>query len=317
MFMNFNLLSTEGPTLFVIGVGFLLAGFILGLLTKRQVLLRQKEAELKKVIASEKKAKEAAEAAIIARDEFLSIATHELKTPLTTITLRIQSTLDSILNQSLASFSGEKLVASLNSASDQTDRLQKLIKDLLNFSLITRGKLDLELKKADLNDIVQSTLVRFQDHLDLAGCSLNLKTSQPVIGLWDQVRLEQAISNLLTNAIKYGQGKPIDVEIERQNNLAKIIVSDNGIGIDPKQQKMIFEKFKRGVKDGSYQGLGVGLFIVKQIIEAHGGKINVKSKLGKGSKFTIELPVNGIVSAQSERKKESVTSQPEYKVLSN
>jgi len=272
-------------------VATLFIGIVVGYFFKKEVLLKNKEGEFKKIIESERKAKEAAEEAIKARDEFLSIATHELKTPLTTITLRIQSTLDSILNQSLANFNGEMLVESLSSAHEQTNRLQKLIKDLLNFSLITRGKLDLELKEVDLNEVIKLTIDRFQDNVVLAGCKLEFKSEGEINGLWDQVRLEQALSNLLTNAIKYGEGSPIEVESKSQKDIAKVVVTDHGIGIDPEQQKLIFEKFKRGTKNGKYQGLGVGLFIVKQIIEAHGGKVGVKSKLGVGSVFTIEMPI--------------------------
>src|SRR4051812_39856946 len=151
-------------------------GFGIGLFTKKKVLYQQKEREMKKIIDSERQLRIQAEEAIKARDEFLSIASHELKTPLTTIILRIQSTLDSILNQSLANFSGEKLVGSLNIAHEQTRRLQLLIKDLLDFSLITRGKLDLQYNPADMNEIVKATIERFEDQLTLAGCSLKLET---------------------------------------------------------------------------------------------------------------------------------------------
>jgi signal transduction histidine kinase len=253
--------------------------------------MREKEEQYKKLVEKEKQARERAEDAIKARDEFLSIASHELKTPLTTITLRIQSTLDSILNNTLANFSGEKLVGSLNIAHEQTRRLQMLIKDLLDFSLITRGKLDLQYKEGNLNDIVKGTIDRFEDHLELAGCSLKLETTGEINGLWDQIRLEQALSNLLTNAIKYGEGSPIEVDIQKEGNTAKISVKDNGIGIDSKKQKAIFDRFQRATDDEKFQGLGVGLFIVKQIIDAHGGKVSVKSKLGNGSTFIIELPI--------------------------
>ena len=291
--MDIFLHPQQSMDLLVIGITVtsIVAGFLIGMFTKQQVLLKKRENQLKEIIQKERKAREEAEDAIRARDEFLSIASHELKTPLTTIILRIQSTLDSILNQSLASFSGEKLVSSLNIAHDQTRRLQNLIKDLLNFSLITTGKLDLELKEDNLTNLVKSVLTRFEDHLAIAGCSVKLEANEEIKGLWDQVRLDQAISNLLTNSIKYGEASPIEITVTKDGDKAKITVADKGIGIDPKLQKTIFERFKRGTKDGKFQGLGVGLFIVKQIVEAHGGKIYVKSKLGEGSKFTIELPI--------------------------
>lgn len=283
----------QSMDLLVIGItaASIVAGFLIGIFTKQQVLLKKRENQLKDIIQSERKAKEEAQEAIRARDEFLSVATHELKTPLTTIILRIQSTLDSILNQSLANFSGERLVSSLNIAHEQTRRLQSLIKDLLNFSLITTGKLDLELKEEDLTESVKSVISRFEDHLAIAGSSLKLEANEEIRGFWDQVRLDQAISNLLTNAIKYGEGSPIEITIKKDGEKAKITVSDKGIGIDPSLQKTIFERFKRGTTDLKFQGLGIGLFIVKQIVEAHGGKIYVKSKPGEGSKFTIELPI--------------------------
>lgn len=267
-------------------------GFAIGAFTKQKVLLRKKEHELRELIKKERDARELAEEAIRARDEFLSITSHELKTPLTTIILRIQSTLDSILNQSLANFSGEKLVASLNIAYQQTNRLQLLIKDLLNFSLITTGKLELDLKESDLSIITKETIDRFSDHLVLANCELKFEAKEPILGLWDQIRIEQAISNLLTNAIKYGEGSPILVIVKKNGNFAQIIISDKGIGIEANHQELIFDRFKRGFKDNTrFQGLGVGLFIVKQIVLAHGGRITLKSKLGEGSTFTIELPI--------------------------
>jgi len=291
--METNLAPQQSMDLLVIGLtaSSIIAGFLIGIFTKQHVLLKKREDQLKEIIQKERKAREEAEDAIRARDEFLQIASHELKTPLTTIILRIQSTLDSILNQSLANFSGEKLVSSLNIAHDQTRRLQNLIKDLLNFSLITTGKLELELKEENLTEFIKSAVDRFEDHLTIAGSSLRLDATEDIKGLWDQVRLDQAFSNLLTNSIKYGEGSPIEVTVKKEGDKAKITVADSGIGIDPKLQKMVFERFKRGTTDGKFQGLGVGLFIVKQIVEAHGGKIYVKSKLGEGSKFTIELPI--------------------------
>lgn len=230
---------------------------------------------------------------IKARDEFLSLASHELKTPLTSMLLQVQSVLHSVKSVSLADFSVSRLLEMLEGAEIQTKRLSKMINDLLNVSLITTGKLDLEIGEFDINQAVKEVVDSFKERAKRENYSLSLKTSGPVVGKWDKIRIEQAITNLVSNAFKYGNGKPIEVSVERAGSNAKIVVKDKGIGIPGVHREKIFEKFERGVTGEShnYRGLGVGLYITTQIVDAHKGKIKLESEEGKGSTFTLELPI--------------------------
>lgn len=229
---------------------------------------------------------------IRARDEFLSIASHELKTPLTTMLLQLQTILHNIRNVSLANFSIENLLKMLESAEQQTQRLAKMINDLLDTSLITTQRLELDLEQVDLSEILQDTVERFSEKLIREGIKIYIDAEDNVVGVWDKMRLEQAISNLVTNAIKYGEKKPISIRLQNHNATAKITVTDRGIGIPAEHQKRIFARFERAVDSNDIKGLGVGLYITSQIVRAHRGKILLKSKPGKGSSFTIELPLS-------------------------
>lgn len=227
------------------------------------------------------------------RDEFLSIASHELKTPLTSMLLKIQLLLHNIRNVSLANFSVQNLLDMLETAEGQTKRLSQMISDLLNISLITTGKFQLERQNEDLSQIVKEVVKEFSEKLRKENYSLNLKVNGAVYANVDKVRIAQVLTNLLSNAIKYGNGKPIQVEVESKNNLATIAVADHGIGIDKNQKEKLFKLFERGVsKDNNIKGLGVGLFISNQIVKAHGAEIKIESVPQKGSTFRIELPVS-------------------------
>ncbi len=230
---------------------------------------------------------------IQSRDEFLSVASHELKTPLTSMLLQIQTALHNIRSVSLAQFSVEHLLKMLESAENQTKRLSRMINDLLNVSLITTGKMDLELEELDLEEIVRNVLEDFSQKLEKENYEIVVHVIEPVIGQWDKVRIEQAISNLISNAIKYGRRKPIDITISKRETMGRLIMKDQGIGIPATELKRIFALFQRAVSSNDYKGLGVGLYITNQIIKAHGGKISVTSREGKGSTFTIDLPLKG------------------------
>lgn len=258
-------------------------------ITKRKELDKQRIISLKK----EKGARSVAEAAVKARDEFLSIASHELKTPLTTVLLQLQNTLKRILTQSLASFSGEDLVKSLKIAEQQSQRLSTLIKDLLNVSLVSTGRLQLEREKVDLSKLVSSLVLRFEAEIKLSGCEVKLSAKAPIIASLDTVRAEQALSNLLVNALKYGRGKPIVIEVKSDQKWAIVAIGDQGPGIHKKYQDLIFQPFER-VNNNHVKGLGVGLFIAKQIARAHGGDIKVSSNSGHGAEFLMQLPLENV-----------------------
>jgi signal transduction histidine kinase len=166
-----------------------------------------------------------------------------------------------------------------------------MINDLLNVSLITTGRLELEVEEFDLSALVREVVDRFSEKMKRENYILTLNAKDPINGTWDKVRIEQVVTNLITNAIKYGDNNPITITVLKHNTSATIIVSDEGIGIHPEKVGKVFGRFQRATTSHNYQGLGVGLYITHQIITAHGGKIKVESTLGSGTEFTITLPL--------------------------
>ena len=230
-----------------------------------------------------------AQDAVRARDEFLSIASHELKTPLTTLQLQVQGLLRKI--QAAPPNPTLDIVAPrLLTAERQVDRLTDLINNLLDISRITAGRLDLELEPVDLAAVVRDSSGRARDDASRAECALQIETAGACVGQWDRMRVEQVVTNLLSNAIKYGAGRPIEVSVTSDDAWARLTIRDHGIGIAPEHQARIFERFERAVSDRHYGGLGLGLWIVRQVVDALGGSIQVESESGKGSLFTVNLP---------------------------
>jgi signal transduction histidine kinase len=228
---------------------------------------------------------------IKSRDEFLSFVSHELKTPLTSMLLQSQAALHNIRNVSLANFSIEKLLKMLENSEAQTKQLAKMVNDLMNVSLITTGKLELEREEVDLGKLTETVINQMEGKLAYDGYEITTDIEDHVVGVWDRMRLEQVILNLFTNAIKYGDKKPIDIVVYQKNGDAKLVISDRGIGIPKDLQSKIFNRFERGSNAHQFEGLGVGLYLSSQIIKAHGGKIEVNSRPSKGSTFTITLPL--------------------------
>jgi PAS domain S-box-containing protein len=227
--------------------------------------------------------------AVRARDEFLSIASHELKTPLTTLQLQIQGLARKVRNTK-GDAGLEALSPRVITSERQVERLTALINSLLDISRITSGRLDLDLEPVDLAAVVRDAAARFREDLARAGCPLEIRTDGPCVGEWDKIRLEQVVTNLLSNAAKYGSSRPIGITVTGDETTARLSVRDQGIGIPPEHQARIFERFERAVSDRHYGGLGLGLWIVRQIVEALGGSIRVDSAAGEGSTFTVTLP---------------------------
>jgi len=232
-----------------------------------------------------------AQEAVKARDEFLSIASHELRTPLTSLNLQVQGLLKSIQIEGLRHMPQDRVKRRLEGANEQVQRMVTLVNRLLDVSRITAGRIELEPEEINLVGLVGEVLDRFDVELRVAGCTLTLDILDHPIVCADRFRLDQVITNLVSNAIKYGKGGPINVTADCLDDKAILIVEDRGIGISPENLERIFERFERATGGTSITGLGLGLYISKRLIEAMGGRIDVTSKVDFGSKFTVELPI--------------------------
>jgi PAS domain S-box-containing protein len=232
---------------------------------------------------------ELARQAVAVREDFLSIASHELKTPLTALQLSVQRLLrgtgtDGSLGRSAASM--------LATVERSTRRLAQLVDDLLDISRIVSQKTAFEREDVDLFTVVPKVVSDAQDMLSKAGCSVTVIGDGDASGYWNRDRLRLVMNNLLSNAAKYGPGKPIELAVVPAKSSVQISVTDHGIGIAKEMQSRIFERFERAVSEREYGGFGLGLWIVKQIVEGFGGMVDVASEPGQGSTFTVILPRN-------------------------
>lgn len=222
------------------------------------------------------------------RDEFLSVASHELRTPVTALQLQLQ------LLHRAADRSGDSLrqltLAKLEGLERQTRRIAILVNELLDVSRMRLGRLELRLERLDLAEVARDTLSNLQPEAERAGSTLSVAAAAPVHGDWDRLRIEQVLLNLVTNAIKFGRGRPITVAIDGGASTARVEVTDEGIGIAPEHHERVFQRFERAVSPQHFGGLGLGLYLAREIVEAHGGTIRVRSAPGSGSTFTVELP---------------------------
>jgi PAS domain S-box-containing protein len=240
-------------------------------------------------IDDQKRAEDALRKAIILRDDFLSVASHELRTPLTSLKLEVAN-LSRIARKDGVGAGAPRLIAKVEKIDSQAARLHRLIDELLDVSRIAAGRLELHVEPVDLAQIVNEVGHRFSDEAARAGSTLNIHAPDAVVGRWDKSRLDQVVTNLVSNAIKYGDCKPIDVILEAGDDRALVTIRDRGLGIAPTDHERIFGRFERAASTRHYGGIGLGLWIVKQIIDALGGTVTVESTPGTGSTFTVELP---------------------------
>jgi two-component system, LuxR family, sensor kinase FixL len=192
----------------------------------------------------------------------------------------------------------ELMGGKLDALEQQTRRIAILADELLDVSRMRLGGLELHLKPLDLAEVARKAVSHFQDELERSGSAITVAAGAPVPGDWDPLRIEQVLIKLVANAIKFGQGKPITVTVEETSDTARVAVSDGGIGIAPEHQERVFDRFERAVPF-QIGGLGLGLYIAREIVEAHGGTIRVQSAPGSGSTFTVELPRERSISAAS------------------
>jgi signal transduction histidine kinase len=233
------------------------------------------------LVGALQKALKKANTAVALRDEFLDLASHELKTPLTALKLNLETAHRIIAEDTNAKTPKNLLISSQR----QVHRLERLIVAMMDLTLFDSGHLKLMRTKCDLYKIVQDVIGTF----DLPGITI-LTPEKNVLVYVDQVRIEQIVSNIVHNAIKYGQGNIIQIEIGIENELAWFSVQDQGAGIPEKDQKRIFERFQRANTSIDVQGLGLGLYLTKKLVELHQGNIQVKSSQGNGSLFTVKFP---------------------------
>jgi signal transduction histidine kinase len=234
---------------------------------------------------------EEAQAAVRARDEFLSVASHELRTPLTPLRIQLQRLIGTRLRPPMQNVTPERLREILQRSERHVQRLGALIDNLLDVSRITSGRLSIDPEQLELTELVTDVVGRFREEVAHTGSTVTLHCEGEVSGRWDRLRIEQVVTNLLTNAVKYGQGKPIAVHVIAGEERAMIEVHDHGIGIPKDKQEHIFDRFERAVPSRAYGGLGLGLFITRQILDAHGGSIRVESEPEQGAIFVVDLPL--------------------------
>ncbi len=254
--------------------------------------VRQRVAELEQTQRELRQTQLELERALKLRDEFMSTVAHELRTPLNTLHLENQIRSMQLNKGDTEAFSVEKLRAMLARDGRQLQSMIHLISDMVDVSRIQSGRLSIRPVQTNLSVLLRRLATDLSAQAEASGCCIELNLQENIFGIWDDFRVEQIIVNLLTNALRYGSGRPVTVGLTATEDTAQIIVNDQGEGISKEDQLRIFEKFERGGNKSIREGLGMGLYIAMQLTAAHEGHLSVSSEPGKGATFTLQLPRN-------------------------
>ena len=261
--------------------------------TRRQVEALEASRKEQQVLMQQLQATQGElQAAIRMRDDFMSIVVHELRTPLNTLFLEAQLRKMQLDRGRADIFDTAYLQAMVARDKRQIEAMMRLIDDMMDASRIRSNQLSIRPGPVELSSLLARVVDNLSNQALAAGCTITLDAGKPVAALWDEFRIEQVVINLLTNALRYGAGKPVEVSLSLLPQGACISVRDQGRGISAADQPRIFQQFERIASEDGTGGLGLGLYITRQLVEAHGGTIGVESRLGEGSVFTVTLPVD-------------------------
>jgi len=226
------------------------------------------------------------------REDFLYIASHELRNPLTPLLLQVKN-LRGVAMRATSPIDPAWLARQLEPAERATLRLARLVESLLDVSRLTVGRVPLEPSECDLDGMARDVVERMRSDIERAGCSVTVRAGVRMQGRWDRARIEEVIGHLLSNALKYGAGRPVEIDVEGDERVARVSVTDHGVGVAPQDAARIFERFARAAPIHHYGGFGLGLWIVRRIVEAHRGRVELSSQPGEGASFAVTLPRRG------------------------
>ena len=263
-------------------------------LRRQLVELESARASQERLLAELKDTQADLQRALTMRDEFMSMVTHELRTPLGVMALEVIMRQQRLDKGDLGWFSPERLQAMLDKDARQVRSMTRLIEDMLDISRLQHGMLSIRRKRTDLGELARRVVADFEAQFQQnpRQVPLRLSTLPGITGDWDDSRIAQVLINLLSNALRYGQGKPVQVDVDlTDDGQARLTVTDEGPGIPPEDQHRIFQQFERLPSAGKAPGMGLGLYISQQFVQAHGGRIGVRSEPGQGARFEVLLPL--------------------------
>ncbi len=263
--------------------------------TRRQMLeLERSRQEQETLLRELNQTQQELQRSLKMRDEFMSLVAHELRTPLNTLFLETQMRSLQIKRGNAAAFAPQQMEAMVQRDERQIKSMIRLIDDMLDVSRMRSGKLSIRPTQVQLMTLLERVVSDLSLQAATTGSSLTLLPHEPVSGCWDEFRVEQVIVNLLTNALRYGGGQPVEVSVEQMGECVRIDVRDSGKGIAPADLERIFEPFERGARNGEPKGLGLGLYISRQLAISHSGELRVTSNPGEGSTFSLMLPCTAV-----------------------